>query len=290
MSVFNKNRNEENSMSLKNTKKQGKISEEIPMVENDFIVDVQYINTENLVSNSKYQRDIDRKKVEFIVSNFNPHKIGVIKVSYRDGKYHVYDGQHRLFAIKAINKGGNCIVPCEVHYNLTYADEARLFAQQYDGATKVDIVYQTRALFEAGDETIVKIKELLESVGLELSFSKSKQDRKIIAISKLRKIYNDLNKEEFSKLFTLIKGAWKGTSTSLDTEILGGMWLFYKTYKNEISEKIFIKNLSKVEPILIKRIGRADFSAKGDLKFAKVIWDKYNTNQAKNRLDYKFKG
>ncbi len=67
------------------------------------IVRIMDLNTKDLVSNQPYQRDINQKEVAYIVSNFDPHQIGVIKVSYRDGKYYVYDGQHRITAFKIVN-------------------------------------------------------------------------------------------------------------------------------------------------------------------------------------------
>jgi hypothetical protein len=254
-------------------------------------VQVQPISTKNLTSGAKYQRTIDHKKVEKIVSTYDPHKVGVIKVSYRDDNYWVYDGQHRLMALKTINHGKDCMVLCEVHYGLTYEDEARLFAEQYDGATKVDIVYQMGALLEAKDEDVVKIKDIVESTGLQIPFTKSKGNDKIVAVSKIRTIYKDLQEDGLRRILTLIKQTWNGTSSSLDKYVLGGMHQFLKTYKTEISDITFIKNLSKIEPLMIKRVGDSDMSAKGDLKYAKVILDYYNKGlTSKSRLEYNFKG
>jgi hypothetical protein len=275
----------ENNKMLENTSN----TNLIPSYESGLVATMP-LSTANLISNQLYQRDIDRKKIEMIIANFNPHKFGTIKVSCRNSKYYVFDGQHRLMALKSIYKGQDTTVQCEVHFGLTYEDEARLFAGQYDGSTRVDITYQTKALYEAGDETITKLKSLVESTGLKVSFSKAKQDNMIIAISKLKKMYRELSNEDFIRVLTLIKDTWKGISTSLDTEILGGMLLYYQTYKNEIVDKTFIKNLTQFDPVLIKRTGKADYSAKGDLKYAKAIWDAYNTNLSKNRLTYKFKG
>jgi hypothetical protein len=252
---------------------------------------LQFILSKNLSSGVAYQRVIDHQKVQKIVKEFNPHKLGIIKVSYRDGQYHVYDGQHRLMALKIINNNKDCMIPCEIHYGLTYEDEARLFAEQYDGATKVDIIYQMGALYEAKDEEVITLKEIVESAGLELSFSKAKGNNRIIAVSQVRKMYKELYKDGLYESLNLIKQTWDGVSSSLDKHILGGMRVFYKIYRPEVNERIFIKNLSKIQPMMIKRIGDSDISARGDLKYAKVILDYYNKGQTvKTRLDYKFKG
>ena len=96
-------------------------------------IQIMDLNTKDLISSQKYQRDIDQKEVAYIVSNFNPHKFGIIKVSFRDGKYYVYDGQHRIAAFKVLNGNQDGFVKCEVHYGLTYEDEAKYFAEQYLG-------------------------------------------------------------------------------------------------------------------------------------------------------------
>lgn len=248
------------------------------------------INTANLVSDLKYQRAIDKRKVFKIIENFDIHRFGIIKVSFRDGKNYVFDGQHRLMVLKMINNGQDCIIPCELHFNLTYENEAKLFAEQYLGSTRVDVVYQNRALYESGDKILIGLKNLVEKTGLELPLSKGKGDNKIIAISKLKKIYIDLKDDEFLRMLKLLKQTWKGVSTSLDVEILGGLYLFFKIYKNELNDVVFVRNLQKVEPVVIKRVGKADYSARGDLKYAKVIWDYYNKNLIKNKLLYKFNG
>ena len=123
---------------------------------------LQFISSKSLTSGVAYQRVINHKRVQDIVKKFNVHKLGTIKVSFRDGKYHVYDGQHRLMILKIINNSKECMVPCEVHYGLTYEDEARLFAEQYEGATRVDIIYQMGALVEAKMKKLPTLNMLLK--------------------------------------------------------------------------------------------------------------------------------
>lgn len=251
----------------------------------------QLLNTKNLTSGAGYQRPVDSKRVERIISQFNEHKVNPIKVSFRDGRYWVYDGQHTLTVLKAMNKGEDCMVWCEVHFGLTYEDEAKLFAEQYDGSTKVDINYKMNALYEAGDPVVVDMKVKAESAGLTMNFTKGKGDNKLIAVGKLHNIYKSMGAESYRKILCLIKQAWAGQSTSLDKEILGGVAMFVDVYGEIFSEDVFVKNLRKVLPLEIKRKGDSDISAKGDLKYAKQILEAYNHGLTKkNRLDYIFKG
>ena len=51
------------------------------------------INSENLkVLGEDYQRDINENRVAKIIANFNETVANEPKVSFRDGKYYVFDG------------------------------------------------------------------------------------------------------------------------------------------------------------------------------------------------------
>lgn len=43
-----------------------------------------------------YQRMIDTNRVARMVKQFNPNLVNPPKVSFRDGKYWVFDGQHTI--------------------------------------------------------------------------------------------------------------------------------------------------------------------------------------------------
>lgn len=257
--------------------------------ENSVKIQLMTLSTAQIKSNTDYQRDIDTKKVAKIVSNFDEHKIGVIKVSYRDGRYYVFDGQHRLAAVKLLNAGKDTMIKCEVHYGLTYADEARLFAEQYDGATKVDVLCRYKALYESGDSKVIKLKQIVEDCGFKLDFKRMKGDNRFVCVASLNTMYNKLGEEKMRKCLGLIKKTWNGESTSLDKEIIAGMTILYSLYGDDIQEKVFIRKLKGVEPIVLKRKGKSDLLTKGDTRYAKAIFIEYNANLRSNRLEYKFK-
>lgn len=256
----------------------------------DDIVRIMDLNTKDLVSSQPYQRDIDQKEVAYLVSNFDPHKFGVIKVSYRDGVYYVFDGQHRITAFKIVNGNRDGFVRCEVHYGLTYEDEARYFADQYLGAKKVDIVYRWRALFEAKEEPVYTIVTSVRAVGIEVKFTKSKAANRIIAFKQLNDMWNKAKSEETLRILTLLKKTWETDINGFDGNIILGMREFFLTYSEEIVDETFVKQMKKVSPAIIVTEGRKDMLSKDGLNFAKVIWSKYNNGLKTKRLDYKFKG
>ena len=55
-----------------------------------------------LETDFSYQRKIDAARVERIVNSFDPRLANEVKVSFRDGKFYVFDGAHKLSALKRI--------------------------------------------------------------------------------------------------------------------------------------------------------------------------------------------
>lgn len=257
---------------------------------NTEMTQIMNLNTKDLISSQRYQRDIDQKRVSYIVTNYDPHKFGIIKVSFRDGKYYVYDGQHRIAAFKVLNGNQDGFVKCEVHYGLTYEDEAKYFAEQYLGSKNVGIIYRWRALYEAKEEPVYSIVNSVRAIGIDVKFTKAKEVNRIIAFKQLNDMWIKLGSDKTLKILTLLKKAWGTNENAFDGNIILGMREFFQVYMDEISEEAFVKQMKKVAPSVIVVEGKKDTVSKNGLNFAKVIWIKYNNGLKTRRLDYKFKG
>lgn len=57
---------------------------------NEFKTEYSQINSKSIISEPSYQRMVDFSRVKKIVSNFNPNLVNPIKVSFRDGKDHMF--------------------------------------------------------------------------------------------------------------------------------------------------------------------------------------------------------
>lgn len=253
-------------------------------------IQIMDLNTKDLISSQEYQRNIDQKRISYIVSNFDPHKFGVIKVSFRDGKYYVYDGQHRIAALKVLHDNRDDVVKCEVHNGLTYEDEAKYFAEQYLGSKNVGIVYRWKALYEAKEEPVYSIVNSVRAIGIDVKFTKVKAANRIIAFKQLNDMWAKLGAEKTLKILTLLKKVWETDENAFDGNIILGMREFFSVYMNEIKEETFIKQMKKVAPSAIVIEGKKDTISKNGLNYAKIIWIKYNNGLKTRRLDYKFKG
>lgn len=269
-----------------------KVKKDIYIQDNSTEVRYMQLPIRDLISSQKYQRDYMRKRtINNIVKDFNPHKLGVIKVSFRDGKYYVYDGQHRLTALLMLYPDGMYNAPCEVHYGLTYKEEAKLFSTQKKDGNGLLPSEEFNSCLEAEDEQAMEIYEIVSEVGLTICLSSGgDKGGKLRCIRKLESIYKKYGSLALQRILWLIKNTWNGNADSLKNPIIGGVCIFYITHQNEIEDKVFMKSLGVVSPSEIVSKGKSDSSASGDLRFAKAIWRAYNNRLTVNRLEYKFKG
>ena len=77
-----------------------------------------------------YQRGVERKRVELIARDFNEYIVNEPKVSFRNGRYYVMDGQHTIEGCILLNGGADRPILCKVYTGLTMEQEALLFAEQ----------------------------------------------------------------------------------------------------------------------------------------------------------------
>ena len=247
---------------------------------------MQMINTKKMLVDQSYQRALDPVRVKKIAGRFNPCLVNEIKVSHRNGKYYIFDGQHTTAVLKLRNGGSDLDVSCKVFYGLTKEDEARLFSEQ-NGilARGVESNAKMKALYTAGDVDIVELKEAIERVGFIFDFSKSKMDNRIICCSKIYGIFRRMPVTDFYEFLDIIRQAWGGESSSLRKEIIGGMAVLYMSQKRRLNKSHAITAFSKETTNAILRIGKEFESSKGDMKYARALLRVYNKNLRTNRIN-----
>ena len=77
-----------------------------------------------------YQRGVQHERVAKIADDFNEYIANEPKVSYRDGKFYMFDGQHTTEGRIERNGGEDLPILCKVYTGLTQEQEALLFAEQ----------------------------------------------------------------------------------------------------------------------------------------------------------------
>ena len=168
------------------------------------------LSSNQLTSGLPYQRPVESEDVDRLIAKWDDRLLTPLVVSFRDGKFNVVDGQHRIAAMRKMADGGNITVPCLIYTGLSYEQEAELYFKLDQSKGRLRLSHATKALLESGTDA-----EVLE-----------------------------------------------------------------------------IKRLSVVDPEEIIRRGKMDFSTnKAALRFARVILEKYNSQQrGGHKLPYRFKG
>ncbi len=254
----------------------------------------ELLYTGDLYSGQPYQRPVKERVVDRLVREWDPRLLTPLVVSYRDGRYNLVDGQHRACGARKRNGGKDVMMVCQVYTDLTYEQEAELYYLLDRSKGHLRLSHATKALLESGSNAeVMEIMRLLEEAGFTWALDKSTGKHfEIEATRTIINAYRLLGGATFSRMLLLIAKTWHGVPNSLKASILSGMALFLKTYETELEDSTFIKRLSSVDPEEIIRRGKVDFSTnKAALRFARVIWDKYNSQQRGGRkLPYRFQG
>ena len=248
---------------------------------------IRTLSTSQLTSGLPYQRPVEQKDVDKIIREWNGREITPVVVSFRDGKFNVVDGQHHIEAMRQKAGGRDVIVPCIIHTGMTYEQEAELYARLDRDKKRLTLRQYTKAVVEAGsDANIMEVKRLTEEVGFICALGEpTGEPFEIAPIRALINAHRLLGSEGFSRMLTLMAGAWRGMPNSLKASMLSGMALFLKTYEAELNDWTFIRRMSIVSPEEIIYLGRIETDV--GLRFARIILDKYNGGGAE--LPYRFK-
>ena len=222
-----------------------------------------------------YQRPLKDSKVQKIIENFDKRLINQPKVSFRDGQYWVFDGQHTIAAL--IKKHGNkdFKIPCIVFHGLTQQEEAELFALQDGEASPVTRAEKIKALEVAGNLGVLGYTRATEECGFVGG---------ITAFCTAFDCYSTLGEDGYRRMLRLLKATWDGEKWSISRNILTGMTLFLKTYGDDISDKIFVDRLSPVDERHFVRKARGHEGVAASVQYALALVDFYNY-KARNRLD-----
>ena len=232
-----------------------------------------------------YQREPDQKRIRLMADKFRPELVNIVKVSYRDGQYYCFDGNHTTHLLRLLNPEPDFKILCRVYYGMTREEEAELFALQTGYSKAVASAYKLRALEIAGYEEVVAFLEATRSCGFSIDPVKGYvKDGAIVAVKKANQVYDSLGEEQYKNMLCLIRDTWHMASWSVSQNMLGGMVLLFKTYGDKINRERFIRQLASICDNEIKRTaGKYDVFPVG-YQVALAILEFYNKRGGKNIL------
>ena len=238
----------------------------------------------------KYQKKLNKERVATIVANFDPDRMRPIDVSFRDGFFWCFDGQHR---VEAYRQMGMETIPAIIHEGLSYEDEALLFARQQDNVGTVQAHHKWNALVEAKDPATLKTIDIAKKYGFTIGFGESKKG-KIVAIKTVQDAVCQFGFDGFETILQVISEAWTeikdGSRSILDkagsVEILDGLFTLFVSYGNNptfsVSRLTEVLGLDK--PSNIIRDSKNYVMGNRGQRVAKVILNRYNKRIRNGRL------
>ena len=237
-----------------------------------------------------YQRGVERKRVEMIAADFNEYIANEPKVSFRDGKYYVVNGQHTIEGRILRNGGEDLPILCKVYTGLTMEQEALLFAEQNGHSAPLTAGIKLRAKVVGGDAPSKAFLAATNRVGLAFNYDGLQlSDYRISCVGTALKLYNQMGEKIYCEALRLIVAAWGGKPDSFRASVLRGMMHFVELYHGEFSEERLVRALGGVHPMEMYRVGR-DNPAKlpGWKKYVFPIYMAYNGKGRKDALPMKF--
>jgi hypothetical protein len=178
----------------------------------------------DLIVDPTYQRVLDESRVERIAEKFNPALLGTLEVSVRNGKCAVFDGQHRL---EALRRRGTAKAPCLVHEGLSVPEEAMLFVNLQTQRKNLRPIDRFRARLVADEEQATAISEIAGGYGYTIT--EGGHPREIGAISALDRVYVRGGMDLLHLMFQLLV-IWQGEPRSTDGALIEGLAIAVERY------------------------------------------------------------
>ena len=234
-------------------------------------VSLELIPINELVCDQKYQRELSQKQVKKIVKNFTPYQINPVKVSRRDGKNYVINGQHTMEIIAQISESHETPVWCMIYDEMDYTTEATVFAEQMKYVRALTPYEVFIAKLEAGNQDSLMIKAIVEQYHLVIG--KESQDGMICAIKALEDIYDKLGIDILSRTIRVNVNTWGGNVKSLSGNMLKGLAILLATYDDGIKDDVFIDKLGAMSLKELIRTGNE--RKRGPFGFAEAMYLDY---------------
>lgn len=205
----------------------------IPVGNKVFVI----VPVEDLYIDESYQRTV-QNHVKTIAQEWDDMKCDPLKINYReDGFLYVWDGQHRLVALKMM---GVDYVLCVITVGLTQEQEADLFGSQGNGIKKPNPYDIFKANVCAGEEIDTAIKIMCDKYDLTVN-QNNKRAGNLSCLTLARKIFEKGNddRECFEWVLELLHNAkWNEFPQSHCHRVVNSL---YEIRKGSGEENLFVQ-------------------------------------------------
>jgi len=241
-------------------------------------VHFEQIPIKNLVSNQAYQRNLSKAHIAKAAKDFDLYQINPVKVSRRNGINYVFNGQHTIEIVALVSGSRDTPVWCMIYDELCYEHEADIFANQQRYVKRL-IPYEIFiANIEAGSDTQIIIRDLVESYGLTIGSQNI--PGAIRAVSTLESIYNKHGYHTLDRVLRLCIATWEGDLNSFSANIMNAVTRLITVFGDNLNDEIFKERLGAIS---IKQLSRtAKERHPGSLGYAEAMVIEYNGRRKHN--------
>lgn len=242
-----------------------------------------------IVPHETYQRDLTDPRAQEIAAEFDERIANEPKVSFRDGGYYAFDGQHTIVARKIRNDGKDLPILCKVYFNLTEKEEAILFAKQNGVSKPISAGERLRAEIFGDVALAVRFLNANSALGIQLDYDNHRGEDRIGCIKTAYDAYCQFGEERYMEAMSIITAAWDGDPDSFRSGNITGITHFVDLYHGEYDSYRLIKKLHHVDPLTIPREGLAEgVKYSGYKKYLIQVLRIYNGTSITTALPVKF--
>ena len=233
--------------------------------------EVRYVDSVLLNPCAEYQRLLRMGKVAKIAANFSEYIANEPKVSYRDGRFYVFDGQNTVEARRTCNGGKDVTIRCKVFYGLTKEDEATLFAIQTGNATCLTAGERLRANLVAENPDALYFVGITSNAGVEFAYDGIRAPWKIYCIETAYELYKQYGCERYVEMLHIINEAWKGNVDSYLAGVIRGVARFISVYEGEYSRERLVQQLARTHPKTITQLAQKDTGSSANRHMRQIL-------------------
>ncbi|MEU9719057.1 DUF6551 family protein [Streptomyces sp. NPDC047976] len=266
----------------------------------DHPIEYQRLDPREIKFDHRAQRNLNKTRARTIAEKLVPTALGTPILSKREDGLYAVDGMHRLYACQLIAAGEVSVskkvrdavqvIVCEVHFDLTMANEASLFIIKNKESSKVGPNDEFRIGLLAGHPLFQDTNTVLEKHQLKVGSSSANGVR---GIKGILSIVMDHGPEILDQSLTIAEDAWGRHPDTWHAVTIGGIATVMSKHPalkpKELAEKLKRQGdptsfKAKIQTIATNNNTRAD-GTKGRLKAAHLaVASAWNANRRVNRI------
>ena len=193
------------------------------------------------------------------------------KVSFRDGRFYIFDGQNTVEARRACNGGKDLPIRCKVFLGLSKEDEATLFALQTGISTCLTAGERLRANLVARNPDAIHFVRATVDTGVEFAYDGIRAAWKIYCIETAYELYKQYGREHYIEMLNIINEAWRGNVDAYLAGVIRGVTRFISVYEGEYSRERLVQQLARTHPKTITQLAQKDTGSSANRHMRQIL-------------------